>query len=103
MLSAPVDCPDPPADLAARLLASLRQHPATGCAVAFDGERVQPLFALYRPGLAFTAAQALAEDLPVHEWQRQIGVVEVDFADVAAAFANLNTPADFAAQERRDG
>lgn len=87
-----VDCATPPADLVARLFEPLCAQPATGCAVVHDGTRLRPLIALYRPGLAFAAAQALEDDLALPDWQRQIGMLSVDFADVGAAFARFDTP-----------
>ena len=94
VLTLPVDCPSPPEDLAARLLDALDRHDAV---VAHDGERRQPLFALYRRGLAASAATAAASGQGVREWQDAIGAVEVDFADRRQQFHNLNTPEEFAA------
>ena len=87
-----VDCATPPVDLVARMLAPLSAQPATGCAVVHDGTRLRPLIALYRPGLAFAAVQALEDDLPLPEWQRQIGLLVVDFADASAAFTRFDAP-----------
>ncbi len=96
VLTLPVDCPAPPADLAKRLLAALDETSAE-IAVAHDGERRQPLFALYERGLAASAAAAAASGQGVWEWQDAIGAVEVDFADRRQQFHNLNTPEEFAA------
>jgi molybdopterin-guanine dinucleotide biosynthesis protein A len=92
VLTLPVDCPDPPAVLAQRLAAI--DAPA---AVAHDGERRQPLFALYRTGLASAAAAGAKAGKGVWEWQESIGAIEVDFADERRQFHNLNTPEEFAA------
>jgi molybdenum cofactor guanylyltransferase len=94
VLTLPVDCPSPPDDLAARLIAALGDAKAV---VAHDGERRQPLFALYRRDLAASAAAAAASGHGVWEWQDSIGAVEVDFADRRQQFHNLNTPEEFAA------
>ena len=94
VLTLPVDCPSPPDDLATRLLEALGDR---GAAVAHDGERRQPLFALYRNALAASAASAAASGQGVWEWQDSIGAVEVDFADRRQQFHNLNTPEEFAA------
>jgi molybdopterin-guanine dinucleotide biosynthesis protein A len=94
VLTLPVDCPSPPDDLAARLIAALGDGAAV---VAHDGERRQPLFALYRRDLAASAAAAAASGQGVWEWQDSIGAVEVDFADRRQQFHNLNTPEEFAA------
>lgn len=94
VLTLPVDCPSPPEDLATRLIAALDTADA---AVAHDGERRQPLFALYRRGLAASAAAAAASGQGVFAWQDSIGAVEVDFTDRRRQFHNLNTPEEFAA------
>jgi molybdenum cofactor guanylyltransferase len=92
VLTLPVDCPDPPADLATRLAV-----PDVAAAVAHDGERRQPLFALYRAELSQAAAAGAKAGQGVWEWQDSVGAVEVDFADARRQFHNLNTPDDFAA------
>jgi len=98
LLSVPVDCPLPPPDLASRLLAG----PADAAIrVAHDGERRQPLFALYARALASSAAAAAAKETGVYAWQDAVGAVEVDFADRRVHFENLNTPSDFAAFRER--
>jgi molybdenum cofactor guanylyltransferase len=98
LLSVPVDCPLPPPDLAARLLAAT---PGATIRVAHDGVRRQPLFALYARVLAASAAAAASEQRGVHAWQDAVGAVEVDFADRRVHFENLNTPSDFAAFRER--
>jgi molybdenum cofactor guanylyltransferase len=96
LLTLPVDCPDPPVELHARLADAAARH-AADALVAHDGERRQPLFALYRRELAAAAAVAAAEGRGVAEWQDAIGARDVDFADRRRHFINLNTPEDFAA------
>jgi molybdenum cofactor guanylyltransferase len=100
LLTGPVDCPDPPAELGPRLLAAAIGA-GTSLAVAHDGERAQPLFAIYRRELAESCSDALVRDLPVWRWQRDAGATVVDFSDSAARFVNLNTPEEFRAWERR--
>lgn len=90
LLTVPVDCPQPPTDLVQRL-----RHADAPIAVAHDGVRRQPLFALYRKELATRATLALANDLPVWRWQNDLGAVEVDFSSEASCFVNLNTEEDF--------
>jgi len=96
LLTMPVDSPDPPDDLAWRLLAAMDSGnmPAV---VAHDGERRQPLFALYRRDLSASAVAAAAAGQGVWQWQDAIGAREVDFADRRQQFHNLNTPEEFAA------
>jgi molybdopterin-guanine dinucleotide biosynthesis protein A len=90
LLTASVDVPEPPLDLASKLM-----NATADIAVAHDGERRQPLFALYSRKLASAAKDALERDLAVWRWQDEHGAVEVDFSIEPAAFHNLNTPDDF--------
>ena len=100
LLTAPVDCPTAPHNLATRLFRAA-QEAAVGIAVAHDGTRGQPLFALYRSHLSAAAALALERDVAVWRWQNDNGAVYADFSDMPDAFANLNTPADFANWQER--
>ena len=100
LLTLPVDCPDPPRDLAVRLLAALGSREAV---VAHDGVRRQPLFALYRTTLAASARQAAEAGQGVWAWQTSIGAIELDFSDRRRQFHNLNTAEDFAAYASGQG
>ena len=100
LLTLPVDCPDPPRELATRLSAFAAEA-SCDAVVAHDGERRQPLFALYRRELAVSAAAAAARGQGPYGWQDAIGARELDFADRRAQFRNLNTPEDFAAHAAR--
>lgn len=100
LLTLPVDCPEPPSDLADRLLREALAH-AASAVVAHDGATRQPLFALYRRELAGSAASAAAAAQGVWAWQDAIGARELDFADRGQQFHNLNTPEDFAAHAAR--
>ncbi len=86
----PVDSPTPGSDLLARLW---QQHGEATIAVAHDGLRRQPLFALYRR--AHLELPGDDPDLSVWAWQDRHVVHEVDFSDSPARFANLNTAEDF--------
>ena len=94
LLTVPVDCPQPPAELAYRLYAAAHAALASA-AVAHDGIRRQPLFAIYRRELSADASLALSNDLPVWRWQDLRGAIEVNFSDVPQAFLNLNVDNDF--------
>ncbi|MEO7433058.1 MAG: molybdenum cofactor guanylyltransferase [Dokdonella sp.] len=94
LITLPVDCPDPPRDLLIRLIESVRAQ-AVNAVVAHDGERRQPLFAVYARLLASSASQAVGEGRGVWHWQTGIGAHELDFADRRRQFRNLNTPEDF--------
>lgn len=90
LLTAPCDCPQPPADLAARLLAAARPH---GLAFARAG-REHPAHALLHARMREPlAAHLQAGGCAVLGWMRSQphGVAQFDDETV---FANLNTPAD---------
>jgi molybdenum cofactor guanylyltransferase len=97
MLTVPVDCPLPPADLTQRLHARVGDARAS----VAHGTRREPLFALYRCALAGEAAAALARNEPVWRWQEHIGAIKVDFP--GETFANLNTFDDFQRWEQQHG
>ncbi|HEX4479742.1 MAG TPA: molybdenum cofactor guanylyltransferase MobA [Rudaea sp.] len=92
LLTASVDVPRPPLDLVARLMSAIGD---SAVAVAHDGERRQPLFALYSTQLAGSANDALERDLAVWRWQDENNAVDVDFSHERDAFRNLNAPDDF--------
>lgn len=101
LLSAPVDAPYLPADLRERLEQALGTVDAPA-AIAHDGERLQPLFALLRPALiARLEADLAGGPLAVGRWFRDIGATVVDFSDQPGAFVNLNTPEDLAGHTSR--
>lgn len=94
LLTVPVDCPQPPRDLAVRLHdAALVEN--RDVAAAFDGMRVQPLFALYHRTLAADAGAALKNDLAVIRWQQGLYRALADFSTRPQEFCNLNTPEEF--------
>ena len=93
---APCDLPALPSDAIARLAAAL-----DGAQAAFampDGQH-HSLVCLVHRGLAPALRDTLAAGNPrVSDWFAAVGAVAVRFSD-AAAFANLNTPADLAAAQ----
>ncbi len=99
VLCVPCDAPLLPADLAQRLAAGLAGAGGRrrALAVAHDGSRRQPLFALLRRDLqADLEAWIAGGGRRVGDWVARLNPVEVDFSDRAAAFLNVNTPADLA-------
>ncbi|MEO7917657.1 MAG: molybdenum cofactor guanylyltransferase [Dokdonella sp.] len=96
LLTVPVDCPNPPRELLSRLYSNIGRG---SCAVAHDGERRQPLFALYRSDVATSACVAARAGQGPREWHAEINAFEVDFGDQRSQFANLNSPTDFADYE----
>ena len=101
LLTVPCDGPLLPADLAARLHATLTAEHADLC-VAHDGGRLQPIFALVRRALLpRLLAYVAGGGHKVEEWCQQQRLAVADFADCAEAFVNINTPADRTVVERR--
>lgn len=92
LLTVPVDSPAPGADLLQRLW---RARAGADLVVAHDGERRQPLFALYCVSRVAMPDLGRDPDLPVWAWQDAHVVHEVDFRESAARFVNLNTAEDF--------
>ena len=87
----PCDMPHAPADLIPRLMAA-RGEAFAAFAVAPDGPH--PLCALWSIDLLASLEASLARGHPaVQAFLRDVGAVSVMFED-AAAFANLNRPAD---------
>ncbi|MGL5008626.1 MAG: NTP transferase domain-containing protein, partial [Paracoccaceae bacterium] len=96
VISAPVDCPFLPGDLAPRLL--LAGLPA----MASSGGHDHPVCALWPTNLAAPLQAFLASGVKprVTDFLNQHGVVRAPFPD-DGAFQNVNAPADLAAAEAR--
>lgn len=108
LLTAPVDCPDPPQDLATRLRAALMANADTAYALATIAGKREPLFAMYRVGLEpetwhASAQAALREHGSPMRWLAACDALPVDFDDAGDTFHNLNTPEDFRDYERAHG
>lgn len=96
LLVVPCDVPTPPSDLAERLY---KEAVASGAVatVAHDGQREQWAFCLLRRELLEDLDQFLAAgERRLAQWLRRQPSLPCDFSDCAAAFDNLNTPADLA-------
>ncbi len=103
LLTAPCDCPFPPADLAERLHAALIDHDAEIVA-AHDGNRLQPVFALITPTLLPSLQSFLKKGgRRIDEWYGAHRFVTADFSDQPEAFLNLNRLEDKAALEASAG
>ncbi len=103
LLVVPCDGPLLPADLTYRLQDALagREEPV---AVAHDGERLHPTFALMRVSLAAALEAYLARgERKVAGFYNESGYAAVDFSDCPDAFLNINTPADMVRLEARAG
>lgn len=108
LLTAPVDCPDPPSDLAARLRAALVRDAQARCASARQAGNPQPLLALYRVGAGpeawrASALAALREHGSPWRWHAALDAIAVDFDSPGDAFHNLNGPGEFSEYEHTHG
>jgi molybdopterin-guanine dinucleotide biosynthesis protein A len=100
VVTVPCDSPFLPGDLVARMHAALDGSGAE-MAVARSRGRVQPVFCLCRR----TVLPALSEHLAaggrrIECWLNSLALIEVDFDDQPAAFANLNSRDDLQASAR---
>ena len=94
VVTLPCDGPFSPPDLVARLTAALEKEHAD-IAVAHDGERLQPVYALLPISLSASLESFLAAgERKIDLWYTQHKMVRVDFSDVAMTFRNINTPQD---------
>jgi len=94
IVTAPCDGPLLPPDLVSRLIETMRLHHAD-LAVATDGERIQPLYALLPVTLAPALDEALARGTQkATSWILDAGPALADFGDQRMAFSNVNTHDD---------
>jgi molybdenum cofactor guanylyltransferase len=100
LLTLPCDGPIVVADLATRLANGLDEAGAD-IAVAHDGKRLQPVYALLHRRVLPDLRAALAEgERKIDRWYPRNAWVTVDFSDVPEQFSNINTPEDYAAVGR---
>jgi molybdenum cofactor guanylyltransferase len=101
VLTVPCDSPLIPPDLAARMAAALAREDAE-IAVAHDGSRMQPVFALLRRDLlASLTAYLVAGERKIDLWFARHRVARADFSDRPDTFLNVNTPEERAALEAK--
>ena len=94
IVTLPCDGPFSPSDLVTRLACGLEKEHAD-IAVAHDGERLQPVYALVPISLSSSLESFLAAgERKIDVWYAQHKVARVDFSDVATTFHNINTPKD---------
>ena len=101
LVTVPCDSPLLVADLVVRLSAAVPEK-GTGIAVAYDGNRLQPVFSLIHQDLAPDLVDFLHSGgrkidlwLDRHVWAR------VDFSDHPDMFLNINTPEELAELEKQ--
>lgn len=96
LLTLPCDGPVIVADLAQRLATGLSEAGAD-IAVAHDGNRLQPVYALLHRRVLPDLRLALEEgERKIDRWYPRNHWVTVDFSDVPEQFSNINTPEDYA-------
>lgn len=90
----PCDGPRVPTDLVARLGRALAEADAE-IAVADDGRRMQPVYALIPVSLQ-TSLQTFLDsgDRKIDLWYARHRVATADFSDIVETFANINTEDD---------
>ena len=96
---APCDSPLICGDLVSRLYDALSSA-GTRIAVAHDGERLQPVFALLESALLDDLVRYLdSGGRKIDRWYAEHGFASADFSDAAASFANINAPEERQAVE----
>jgi molybdenum cofactor guanylyltransferase len=93
LLTAPCDSPLVSPLLAQRMWQACER--GAEIAVAHDGERLQPVFAMIRCNL-LESLQAYLDSggRKIDRWYREHAMQEVDFSDCQDTFLNINEPAD---------
>jgi molybdenum cofactor guanylyltransferase len=96
VLTTPVDCPDPPRELAERLRAALAADATACCAFVRHAGAAQPLFAMYRiDGNPASWRASVEHALHAHGsarlWHESMEVVAVACDGDVDALHNLNT------------
>lgn len=100
VLLCPCDSPFVAPALVERLAAACAE-PAVDIAVAHDGERLQPVFCVVERRVLDSLEAFLASgERKIDRWYAGEAMREVDCADLAASFRNINTEAERAAAER---
>ncbi|MGR9088658.1 MAG: molybdenum cofactor guanylyltransferase MobA [Gammaproteobacteria bacterium] len=83
-------------------LLSVREAHAADAAVAFDGERLHPVFLSIRISLMPSLQDYLARgQRKIDRWLEQLHTVRADFSASPEIFTNINTPADLAGLESK--
>ena len=101
LLTAPCDSPLVSGKLGPRLHAAMARQGAE-IAVAHDGERMQPVFALLvRELLSDLLAFLRAGERKIDAWYATRHAVTADFSDILDTFLNVNTPQERDRLDRR--
>lgn len=96
IVTVPCDNPFPPSDLVERLGSALTEQGAE-IAVATDGKRLQPVYALIPAALARDLRAFLASgERKLGRWYRQYRMALADFSHQVGCFTNINCADDLA-------
>lgn len=96
LLTLPCDGPFLVEDLAKRLADGLNTDDGADIAVAHDGQRLQPVYALLHRRTLPSLQQTLDEgERKIDRWFPRQRFVTVDFSDIPEQFRNINTPEDY--------
>lgn len=96
----PCDGPFLAEDYVARLHQVAMQERTNIC-VAYDGQRLQPVYALIKTTLLDSLLDYLAAgSRKIDLWYEQEGYSKVDFSDQTEMFTNINTPEDLDLAEK---
>ena len=94
IMTLPCDGPYVPVDLVSRLSAAMKDNDAE-LAVAYDGQRMQPVYALIPRSLLGSLQDFLdAGDRKIDLWYARHNTALADFSDVIDTFFNINTEDD---------
>ena len=94
IITLPCDGPFVPGDLVNRLSAAIEENDAD-LAVAHDGERMQPVYALIPRSLLGSLQDFLDDgDRKIDLWYARHNTALADFSDVVDTFFNINTEDD---------
>jgi molybdenum cofactor guanylyltransferase len=103
LVTVPCDSPALPHDLVDRLLTARAQADAE-LAVAHDGTRMQPVFALLKRSLLPSLERFLeADGRKIDRWYARHRLALADFSDQPDAFTNVNTPEDLVHMSQMPG
>ncbi|MCB1775122.1 MAG: molybdenum cofactor guanylyltransferase [Gammaproteobacteria bacterium] len=101
VLTLPCDGPHIVPDLVERLASAVNEAGAD-IAVAHDGERLQPVYALMHRDVLPSLRQALAAgERKIDRWYPLNTWVTADFSDCPQQFSNFNTPEEYARGDSR--
>ncbi len=101
IVTTPCDSPFVPSDLVKRLYGGIEEQTAE-IAVAHNGERLQPVFALLDRNLRSSIIAYLKRgERKIDRWYEEHRLTIVDFSDQPNTFVNVNTPEDVETVENK--